>query len=86
MKRTIYVTIGLLLGINGTTYYANRAVDSLISAQEREMLMAVLSGYQDGYNRGRIHTRGLMGYIIEGCFREVDYLQGKAERKPKIKL
>ena len=70
--RVGYLIIGLLLGMFYTTGIALRVCEVKDQEFEREFLAAVLTGYSEGWTRGRDYTYNLVYWRWTDCADELN--------------
>lgn len=73
--RSLYVVLGLLLGMLFTTNKAIDIMDQLEVYYIQEIGTYTLVGYQEGWQRGRDHTYQARLQIFLGCMEQLNYAQ-----------
>lgn len=73
MIRSLYLTLGLLLGMWFTTYQANRTIDAINKYYEIDLVARTLGGFWEGWDRGREYTFIRFMWLMVDCQDELEH-------------
>lgn len=80
MLRSLYVVIGLLLGIILVTKTAEKGYAALDGYWEKENQIMTLTAYYEGLDRGKYHKFGFMQQMLFHCWNELDHSEGRGSK------
>lgn len=68
--RACYLLLGVLLGVVFTTRCSEIVFEALEQKWEKEILSFTLTGYSEGWERGRDYTKAHIYWMLAECLSE----------------
>ncbi len=78
--RACYLLIGLCLGVIYTCRTAETVIHAIDNQWSDQIAARTLTGYHEGWQRGRDRTEEKWSYITSQCFSELGYAQQYIQR------
>lgn len=79
--RVAYLLIGLFLGMWVTTKAANHTMAVMEGEWDKQFTAACLTGYSEGWTRGRDYTEALMRWYLGMCANELEHCHKDRSKK-----